>query len=87
MLCCFDASDNKNNLDSGNKVYNQYGDDENDSESGDNQYDDDEIYLEFDGNEIYTSSIDGVIRFLDSDDDSSSKNKTVITFKNFCTVF
>ncbi|RHZ79993.1 hypothetical protein Glove_139g319 [Diversispora epigaea] len=55
-----------------------YGDDEKGLESGDNYPDSQTwVFSTTDENEIYTSSIGGVIRFLDSDD-RSLKNKTVI---------
>ncbi|RHZ78104.1 hypothetical protein Glove_168g140 [Diversispora epigaea] len=70
-LSCFDARGFRDDI--------NYGDDnESDLESGD-KYLRSQTWVipTTDGNEIYTSSIGGVIRFLDSDD-SSLKNKTVI---------
>ncbi|RHZ80166.1 hypothetical protein Glove_139g309 [Diversispora epigaea] len=64
-----------------------YGDDERDLESGD-KYLRSRIWVisTTDRNEIYTSSIGGVIRFLDSDD-SLLKNKTVVIIVNASGIF
>ncbi|RHZ80110.1 hypothetical protein Glove_139g367 [Diversispora epigaea] len=70
---------NKNDLESGNKVNNQHGDD---PKSGDKYLRPQTwVISTTDENETYTTSIGGVIRFLDSDD-SSLKNKTVIIIVN-----
>ncbi|CAG8456780.1 8001_t:CDS:10 [Diversispora eburnea] len=73
-LSCFDAREFCNDI--------KYVDDESDLESGD-QYLRPQTWVisTTDVNEIYTSSIGGVIRFLDSND-NLLKNKTVIIIVN-----
>ncbi|RHZ80091.1 hypothetical protein Glove_139g281 [Diversispora epigaea] len=79
-LSCFDSREFRNDI--------MYGDDESDLESGDKYLRPQTwVISTTDGNEIYTSSIGGVIRFLDSDDDSSLKNKTVIIIVNVSGIY
>ncbi|RHZ60293.1 hypothetical protein Glove_355g26 [Diversispora epigaea] len=74
--------EDESDLESGNKVNNQYGDDENDLKSGDKYLRPQTWVISTkDTKEIYTSSIGGVLRFLDNDD-SLLKNNTVIIIVN-----
>ncbi|CAG8513888.1 7086_t:CDS:10 [Diversispora eburnea] len=94
---CFDARrflhrDDKNNLDSGDKVNNQHVDNESDLESGRKYVPQTRVISATDGSEIYTSPIVGVVRFLNSDDnsedsDKSLKNETVIIIVNASGIF
>ncbi|RHZ79991.1 hypothetical protein Glove_139g297 [Diversispora epigaea] len=78
-LSCFDVSGLRNDI--------MYSDDESDLESGDKYLRPQTwIISTTDRNEIYTSSIGGVIRFLDSDD-RSLKNKTVIIIINVSGIY
>ncbi|RHZ83306.1 hypothetical protein Glove_97g62 [Diversispora epigaea] len=78
-LSCFDVRGLRNDL--------MCGDDEGDLESGDKYFCPQTwVISTTDVNEIYTSSIGGVVRFLDSDD-SPLKNKTVIIIVNASGIF
>ncbi|RHZ80184.1 hypothetical protein Glove_139g260 [Diversispora epigaea] len=73
-LSCFDLREFHNDI--------MYGYDESDLESGDKYlFPQTWVISTTDKSEIYTSSIGGVIRFLDSDD-SLLKNKTIIIIVN-----
>ncbi|RHZ79986.1 hypothetical protein Glove_139g292 [Diversispora epigaea] len=78
-LSCFDIRGFRNDI--------MYGDDESDLESGDKYLRPQTwVISTTDRNEIYTSSIGGVIRFLDSDD-RSLKNKPVIIIINVSGIY